>query len=315
MCKAFSCVVTIGNKVYWKAGIDSHDEIINEFKADDKDLADDKPAPYNTFARVEITPKNGNYLDLEQNWIYRIDEQAKPNFLDTSHEFMCKEAFDKWIKKVYTFNLKEAKNPINPLIINPPKKITRSHLLLLKTWSMVRGSVGDSVWNSVGNSVGNSVWDSVGDSVWDSVGNSVGNSVRNSVGDSVWDAVSDSVSDSVRDAVRDSVWGSVGSAVWGFSREYSRGSVGSAVWYSVGDSVWGAVGAYIGSLFVAVQEWKYIDYSNPIYQRGIYPFQACVDLWKMGLVASYDGKKWRLHGGKDARILWEGTKEDLDKIK
>jgi hypothetical protein len=274
MCKAFSCVVTIGNKVYWKAGIDSHDEIINEFKADDKDLADDKPAPYNTFARVEITPKNGNYLDLEQNWIYRIDEQVKPNFLDKSHEFMCNEAFDKWKKKVYTFNIKESKNPINPLIINPPKKITRRHLLLLKTWSMV------------------------GDSVRYSVRDSVRSSVRGSVGDSVGDSVRYSVRDSVRYSVRDSVRSSV------------RGSVGD----SVGDSVWSSLWAYIGSLF-AVQEWKYIDYSNHIYQRGIYPFQACVDLWKMGLVASYDGKKWRLHGGKDAKILWEGTINDLEKIK
>jgi hypothetical protein len=282
MCKAFSCVVTIGNKVYWKAGIDSHDEIINEFKADDKDLADDKPAPYNTFARVEITPKNGNYLDLEQNWIYRIDEQVKPNFLDKSHEFMCNEAFDKWKKKVYTFNIKESKNPINPLIINPPKKITRRHLLLLKTWSMVGDSVRYSVRDSVRSSVRGSVGDSVGDSVWYSVRysvwNSVGNSVGYSVGNSVWG----------------SVWSSVGNSVWG--------------------SVWSSLWAYIGSLF-AVQEWKYIDYSNHIYQRGIYPFQACVDLWKMGLVASYDGKKWRLHGGKDAKILWEGTINDLEKIK
>lgn len=274
MCKAFSCVVTIGNKVYWKAGIDSHDEIINEFKADDKDLADDKPAPYNTFARVEITPKNGNYLDLEQNWIYRIDEQVKPNFLDKSHEFMCNEAFDKWKKKVYTFNIKESKNPINPLIINPPKKITRRHLLLLKTWSMVWYSVRYSVRDSVRSSVRGSVGDSVGDSVWYSVRYSVGNSVGGSVGNSVGD--------------------SVGGSVWG--------------------SVWSSLWAYIGSLF-AVQEWKYIDYSNHIYQRGIYPFQACVDLWKMGLVASYDGKKWRLHGGKDAKILWEGTINDLEKIK
>ena len=27
MCKAFSCLVTRGNKVYWKAGLDSHEDL------------------------------------------------------------------------------------------------------------------------------------------------------------------------------------------------------------------------------------------------------------------------------------------------
>jgi len=33
--------------------------------------------------------------------------------------------------------------------------------------------------------------------------------------------------------------------------------------------------------------------------------------WKMGLVPSYDGKLWRLHGGKDAEILWEGKISEI----
>jgi len=33
----------------------------------------------------------------------------------------------------------------------------------------------------------------------------------------------------------------------------------------------------------------------------------------MGLVASFDGNLWRLHGGKKAEVLWEGTKDDLKK--
>jgi hypothetical protein len=65
---------------------------------------------------------------------------------------------------------------------------------------------------------------------------------------------------------------------------------------SVSDSVW----AYYGSLF-DIEEWKYIKH-----EKGVYPFESAVKLWKMGLVPSFDGKKWRLHGGKDAKILWEG---------
>ena len=81
-------------------------------------------------------------------------------------------------------------------------------------------------------------------------------------------------------------------------------SVWDSVWDSVGDSVGDSVRAYIGYIFEpVVTTWKYIDH-----QVGEYPFQPAVDLWKMGLVPSFDGKVWRLHGGKDAKILWEGQK-------
>ena len=115
-------------------------------------------------------------------------------------------------------------------------------------------------------------WYSVGASVWDSVWDSVRASVRDSVGDSVRAYVWDSVWDSVMVYVWDSVWAYVGASVW--------------------DSVW----AYVGYIFQpAVKEWV-----------EEYPYQSSVDLWKCGLVPSYDGIVWRLHGGKDHKILWEG---------
>ena len=94
-----------------------------------------------------------------------------------------------------------------------------------------------------------------------------------SVGDSVRDSVRDSVWDSVRDSVRDSVWASVRA--------------------SVGDSVWDSVRAYTGSLFTI---WN-----------GEYKFTPAVELWKRGLVASYDGETWRLHTGPKAKIVYEWT--------
>lgn len=72
----------------------------------------------------------------------------------------------------------------------------------------------------------------------------------------------------------------------------------ASVWDSVGYSVW----AYIGSLFPSILNWKYIKH-----KKGEYPYQSAVDLWKMGLVPSFDDKVWRLHGGRQARTLWEGT--------
>jgi hypothetical protein len=45
-------------------------------------------------------------------------------------------------------------------------------------------------------------------------------------------------------------------------------------------------------------------YTKGIKAKG-YPFQSAADLWEMGLIPSFDGKKWRLHGGPNAKILWE----------
>ena len=128
---------------------------------------------------------------------------------------------------------------------------------------------------------------------WDSVRDYVGDSVRNSV----WDYVGDSVRNSVRDYVWVSVWDYVGDSVWVSVMD----SVRNFIMDSVGDSVWDFVWAYIGSLFLNIKKWKHIKH-----KRGTYPFQSGVDLWKMGLVPSFDGILWRLHGGEKAKILWKG---------
>ena len=89
--------------------------------------------------------------------------------------------------------------------------------------------------------------------------------------------------------VRDSVWDSVWNPV--------RNSVRN----SVKDSVWDSTHAYIGSFFTNITNWQHIKHDV-----GIYPFQSAVDLWKMGFVPSFDGKLWRLHVGRNAKIVWTG---------
>jgi hypothetical protein len=42
-----------------------------------------------------------------------------------------------------------------------------------------------------------------------------------------------------------------------------------------------------------------------------FDFSSNNKLWDRGLVPSFDGKKWRLHSGPKAKIVWEGTVEDL----
>jgi hypothetical protein len=121
-----------------------------------------------------------------------------------------------------------------------------------------------------------SVWNRVRDSVWDSVWASVRDSVGDSVGDSVWASVRDSVGDSVWASVRDSVVDSV------------RASVVDSVWASVWDSGWDSVSTYFD-----------IPYKH---RAGI-----SHKLWERGFVPSFDEEKWRLHAGKDAKIVWEGS--------
>jgi len=77
-------------------------------------------------------------------------------------------------------------------------------------------------------------------------------------------------------------------------------SVRASVWDSVRASVW----AYTGSFFALKRsDWKYTDRIG----GKEYPFSPLVKLWDQGLVPSFDGKKWRLHGGPYGKVLWEGT--------
>lgn len=125
-----------------------------------------------------------------------------------------------------------------------------------------------------------------------------------------WAYVLDSIRDSVRDSARASVldsadryvWDSVRNSVW----DSIRASVLDSVRASVRDSVCDSTCAYIGSLFTSIENWEYIDHAS-----GEYPFQPCVDLWHMGLVPSFDGTTWRLHGGKDAKVLFEIKKSEM----
>ena len=126
---------------------------------------------------------------------------------------------------------------------------------------------------------------------WDSVRASVRDSVRASVQASVCDSVRDSVGASVWDRVGPSVGDSVGDSVWA--------SVCDSVGDSVGASVWASVQAYVSSFF-DLPKWKRIKH-----KKGENPFQSCIDLWHRGIVPSFDGKAWRLHGyeGKVLKVI------------
>jgi hypothetical protein len=60
---------------------------------------------------------------------------------------------------------------------------------------------------------------------------------------------------------------------------------------------------YISSLFPNIKKWKYVEH-----KEGENPFQSAIDLWHKGLMPSFDGKIWRLHGYQ-GKVLWEGKIE------
>ena len=180
MCKAFSCIAT-RKKVYWKLGMDSHNDISEHFK-----LKDDVS---NNFCPVEIVPKNNNYIEPDE-WVFNFDDKC-PDWWKQSNEEMCWSAKDKWhkqlMKKVYKNRIK---NLINPFELPIIKQVTKTDINNLKKWDSIGGSIGDSVrdsiWNSVGGSIGVSIWNSIWESIGDSVGNSIGGSIWDSVGDSIY---------------------------------------------------------------------------------------------------------------------------------
>jgi len=174
MCKAFSCIITRGKKVYWKLAIDSHEDIRDKFKLDTENKK------RNTCA-IEITPNNNNYVEPDK-WDFKFDDDC-PDWWKKSHEMACWSAHKEWYKQLRSkLHIKRLKNIIHPFKLPMVKKPTKKHIKLLKELAFVRGSVRGSVWGSVRDSVGDSVWSSVRDSVWDSVWSSVRDSLRAYIG-------------------------------------------------------------------------------------------------------------------------------------
>ena len=129
---------------------------------------------------------------------------------------------------------------------------------------------------------------------WDSIRASARDSIRVSAWDSVWASIKASARDSVGASVGDSAWDSVRVSAWDSVWASIRASVGASAWDSVWDSVRTSVGA---------SAWAYISSYFSINYK--YDFSSCIKLWEKGIVPSFDGKIWRLHG-KDGKIIWEG---------
>jgi len=119
-----------------------------------------------------------------------------------------------------------------------------------------------------------------------------------------------------------SVWGADWGAAWASARASVLESVGALVRASVLDSVWESVGDLVGALVRA----SVGDLVGPLVRASVGPlvgayistffaieyqhdFSSAVKLWEAGLVPAFDGKVWRLHTGKNAKIVYEEREE------
>ncbi len=156
MCKAFSCVIGRDKTVTWRFGTDSHEGLIKIAGYTDDTIDPDKIE----FCRIEISPKNGSYLEPDE-WVFKIDMDVTPTWWTLDHKKSCLKEHKKWLEQLDKILVrKPIINPFRDVV--PPKEITEEHIRLLREWASVRDSVGASVWNSVGDSVWDSVWNSVG---------------------------------------------------------------------------------------------------------------------------------------------------------
>ena len=147
ICKAFSCIISKSRKVTWKLGVDSHDDLVK--LAGYKDDTADKNLL--KFARVEITPDNGDYL-YPDKWTLRIDEKITPVWWSDEHERKCLLALQKWIKElnkilvrkpvIHPFRDVQMPDHVDPIFLKPLVDWA-------SVWASVRASVGDSVRDSV----------------------------------------------------------------------------------------------------------------------------------------------------------------------
>src|ERR1035437_8147049 len=151
MCKAFSCIIDQVGKVTWKLGVDSHSDLVT--------LGGYKDLVLGAFAKAEITPKNGDYLNPDE-WTFRWDDSPVPKWCGTHEKELCLAAHKKWLKKMDKILIG---NPIvNPFTLTPPTTIQPKHIRLLKKWASVgdsvRASVRASVWAYTGSFFNIPVW-------------------------------------------------------------------------------------------------------------------------------------------------------------
>ena len=130
MCKAFSCVIGRDKTVTWRFGTDSHEDLIKIAGYKDDTLDPEKIE----FCRIEISPKNGSYLEPDK-WVFKIDMDVTPAWWTLAHKRACERERKKWIKELDKVLVR--KPIVHPFQITPPEKITDEHIQLVREWAPI----------------------------------------------------------------------------------------------------------------------------------------------------------------------------------
>ena len=114
--------------------------------------------PWNDTKVLPVEVKGNSKILFASKQRYEYMKLGNP-LSDDEIKALCRE-----IEPELGYKLSEALYPVNPLLL-PKATVTDADIKLLKQWSSIKDSVGDSIKDSVGDSV----WKNVEDSVWDSV--------------------------------------------------------------------------------------------------------------------------------------------------
>ena len=120
---------------------------------------------------------------------------------------------------------------------------------------------------------------------------------ENKVADAVYCSVRDSVDGRmfafIEGFVRLPIWNEIRTLI----RNFLNLSIYDDDWNQVNNSLWDIMYVYISSFF-NLPKWVTGNGKSVSEGNNNNPFQAGIDLWEMGLIPCYDGKKWYLYSGK-----------------
>ena len=135
MCYAFSCLCDESGKVTWKMGVDSHHTLVDMARYNDNTY----DRRQMKFARIEISPKNKNYINPDE-WEFHIDESIKPHWFGENHKIACLLARAEWSRQLNAMLAK--KQLVSPFAIKTPA-VTNKHIALASEWNdVLRSSNG-----------------------------------------------------------------------------------------------------------------------------------------------------------------------------
>ena len=94
MCRPFSCLIDEDCQVYWKMGIDSHEELCAQlglFRRDNR----------GELVHVEVVPDLGEPLLTATRWRVEVEEDNLPKWWSDAHTTAAIQAQGVWWKRIW----------------------------------------------------------------------------------------------------------------------------------------------------------------------------------------------------------------------